>query len=120
MRCRRSPRAVGITLAELILTSFRSLRIEIPAAFGPDGLTAFVATDEFDVPVITMRRLPPQVRALMRYLGFEERVRGSHHLFDKEGVVEIVNLQSRGGHAKPYQVRQVRRLILKYKLGADD
>ncbi len=60
------------------------------------------------------------MRGLMRYLGFEERVRGSHHLFDKEGVVEIVNLQSRGGHAKPYQVSQVRRLILKYKLGASD
>ena len=60
------------------------------------------------------------LRALMRYLGFEERVRGSHHLFDREGIAEIVNLQSRGGHAKPYQVRQVRRLILKYKLGADD
>ena len=61
-----------------------------------------------------------ELRALMRYLGFEERVRGSHHLYDKEGVVEIVNLQSRGGRAKPYQVRQVRRLILKYKLGARD
>ncbi len=60
------------------------------------------------------------LRALMRYLGFEERVRGSHHIFDKEGIVEIVNLQGRGGQAKPYQVRQVRRLILKYKLGADD
>ncbi len=60
------------------------------------------------------------LRALMRYLGFQERVRGSHHLFDKEGIVEIVNLQSRGGHAKPYHVSQVRRLILKYKLGADD
>ena len=60
------------------------------------------------------------LRALLRYLGFEERVRGSHHLFDKKGIVEIVNLQSRGGHANPYQVRQVRRLILKYKLGADD
>lgn len=57
--------------------------------------------------------------ALMRYLGFEEHVRGSHHLFDREGIVEIVNLQSQGGHAKPYQVRQIRRLILKYKLGAD-
>ena len=60
------------------------------------------------------------LRALMRYLGFEERVRGSHHLFDKEGVVEIVNLQSRGGHAKPYQVRQARQLILKYKMGGTD
>ena len=61
-----------------------------------------------------------ELRALMRYLGFHERVRGSHHLFDKEGIVEIVNLQRRGGHAKPYQVRQVRRLILKYRLGADE
>ena len=61
-----------------------------------------------------------ELRALMRYLGFEERVRGSHHVFDKEGIVELVNLQSRGGHAKPYQVRQVRQLILKYKLEADD
>ena len=61
-----------------------------------------------------------ELRALLRYLGFEERVRGSHHLFDKEGIVEIINLQSRGGHAKPYQVKQVRQLILKYKLGADD
>ena len=34
--------------------------------------------------------------------------------------MEIVNLQNRGGHAKPYQVRQVRRLILKYKPGAED
>ncbi len=60
------------------------------------------------------------LRALMTYLGFEERIRGSHHLFDKDGIVEIVNLQSRGGYAKPYQVRQVRQLILKYKLGGDD
>ena len=60
------------------------------------------------------------LRALMESLGFEERIRGSHHLFDKEGVVEIANLQGRGGHAKPYQVRQVRQLILKYKLGGGD
>ena len=60
------------------------------------------------------------LRALMQYLGFSQRVRGSHHLFDREGVAEIVNLQSRDGYAKPYQVRQVRQLILKYKLGTDD
>ena len=60
------------------------------------------------------------LRGLMTYLGFEERIRGSHHLFDKDGIVEIVNLQSRGGYAKPYQVRQVRQLILKYKLGGED
>ncbi len=60
------------------------------------------------------------LRDLMEYLGFEERIRGSHHLFDREGIAEIVNLQSRDGHAKPYQVRQVRQLILKYRLGEDE
>ena len=60
------------------------------------------------------------LRALLLHLGFSERIRGSHHLFDKEGIVEIINIQSRGGHAKPYQVRQVRNLVLKYKLGGED
>jgi len=36
--------------------------LEMPDAFGPDGLAAFVHNDEFDVPVITVRRLPPEVR----------------------------------------------------------
>ena len=57
------------------------------------------------------------LRALLLHLGFSERIRGGHHLFDREGIIEIVNLQSRGGQAKPYQVRQIRQLILKYKLG---
>jgi len=54
---------------------------------------------------------------LLRGFGFGERVRGSHHVFFKDGVEEILNLQSRRGRAKPYQVRQVRYVILKYKLG---
>lgn len=58
------------------------------------------------------------LRALLVRLGFAERIRGSHHLFDKEDVAEIVNLQDEGGKAKPYQVKQVRQLILKYKLGS--
>ena len=59
------------------------------------------------------------LRALMRYLGFEERVRASHHVYRKAGVAEKVNLQRDGGNAKPYQVRQVRRMILKYRLGRE-
>ena len=55
----------------------------------------------------------------MRHLGFEERVQGSHHLFSRDGIAEIVNLQSQDGHAKPYQVKQVRHLIEKYRLGGD-
>ncbi|PIX83479.1 MAG: toxin HicA [Nitrospirae bacterium CG_4_10_14_3_um_filter_70_108] len=54
---------------------------------------------------------------LLERLGFEVRVRGSHHLFCKTGVEEKINLQKAGNKAKPYQVRQVRKVILKYKLG---
>jgi hypothetical protein len=54
---------------------------------------------------------------LLRRLGFEVRVRGSHHLFRKPGVEEKINLQRDDGKAKVYQVRQVRAVILKYKLG---
>lgn len=53
---------------------------------------------------------------LLIKLGFEERVRGSHHLFRKKGVLEKINLQKDKSYAKPYQVKQVRNLILKYKL----
>jgi hypothetical protein len=61
------------------------------------------------------------MRGLLRSLGFQERIRGSHHIFTKEGVEEILNLQPRvGGKAKPYQVKQVRQLILKYRLGGQE
>ena len=60
------------------------------------------------------------LRSLMQHLGFEERVRGSHHLYRKEGIAEKVNLQRDDGSAKPYQVRQVRRLIPKYDLRGND
>ena len=53
---------------------------------------------------------------LLRHLGFEERIRGSHHLFRKAGVEERINLQHDGSKAKVYQVSQVRRVMLKYKL----
>ena len=39
--------------------------------------------------------------------------------FDKEGVLEKINLQREGSKAKVYQVRQVRAVLLKYKLGGD-
>ena len=54
---------------------------------------------------------------LLRRLGFAARIRGSQHLFTKEGVEEILNLQPKGRQAKPYQVKQVRRVILKYRFG---
>lgn len=57
---------------------------------------------------------------LLINVGFDERIRGSHHIFTKSNVVEIINLQPRGSKAKPYQVKQVRNLILKYKLAGED
>ncbi len=54
---------------------------------------------------------------LLEYLGFERRVRGSHHIFRKQGVLDKINLQQDGSNAKPYQVRQVRKTILKHQLG---
>jgi len=53
---------------------------------------------------------------LLKRLGFEERVRGGHRIFTMMEVEEILNLQPRDGKGKPYQVKQVRDVILKYNL----
>ena len=58
-----------------------------------------------------------ELRNIIVKLGFDERLKGSHHIFTKTGVEEIINLQPlRDGKAKPYQVKQVRNIILKYKM----
>jgi hypothetical protein len=57
------------------------------------------------------------LRNLVLSLGFDERIRGDHHIFTQAGVAEILNLQPwRDGMAKAYQVKQVRSIILKYRL----
>ncbi len=58
-----------------------------------------------------------QLCGLLVYLGFQERIRGSHHIFTMDQIVEIINIQPKGSQAKPYQVRQVRNVIVKYRLG---
>lgn len=60
------------------------------------------------------------LHSLLIELGFQERIRGSHHIFTKDGVVEILNLQPRGTKAKAYQVKQVREVILRYRLGGSN
>lgn len=60
------------------------------------------------------------LRQFLNGLGFQERIRGSHHIFTKESMMEIINLQAKGSKAKPYQVKQVRDLILKYKLAGEN
>ena len=57
-----------------------------------------------------------ELRHLMKALKFDERIRGDHHIYSRADVVEIINVQPRGAMAKAYQVKQVRELILKYRL----
>ena len=59
------------------------------------------------------------LRRLLLALDFEERTRGSHHIFRRAGVEDKVNLQRDGAKAKPYQVRQVRAVLLKHQLGGN-
>ena len=60
-----------------------------------------------------------ELRHLLKRLGFTERIRGDHHIFTKDGVEEILNLQPKGAQAKPYQVKQVRGVIVKHHLAGD-
>lgn len=57
---------------------------------------------------------------LLVYLKFDERIRGDHHIFTRPDIEEILNLQPKGAMAKAYQVKQVRNVILKHKLGVDE
>ncbi|WP_123101700.1 type II toxin-antitoxin system HicA family toxin [Acidithiobacillus sulfuriphilus] len=58
--------------------------------------------------------------SLLGGLGFLLRVKGDHHVLTKEGVAEIINLQPIGRMVKPYQVKQVRGILTKYRLGVND
>jgi predicted RNA binding protein YcfA (HicA-like mRNA interferase family) len=58
-------------------------------------------------------------RPLIR-LGFEERVKGDHHIFVKENIAEIINVQPNGSKAKPYQVKQVRSILTNSIFGDAD
>ncbi len=59
------------------------------------------------------------LRNLLLRLGFEERIRGSHHLFERSGIRDMINLQREGHQAKAYQVRQVREILRRHGLGSD-
>ncbi len=57
------------------------------------------------------------LRKLLLSFGFEERTKGDHHIFTRADIMEILNIQPlRDGKAKAYQVKQIRTVILKYKL----
>ncbi|MGH2397783.1 MAG: type II toxin-antitoxin system HicA family toxin [bacterium] len=67
----------------------------------------------------TMTERVSDLQKLLIGLGFEERVKGDHHIFTKDGIEEILNLQPKGSMAKPYQVKQVRDVIVRHKLGPE-
>lgn len=61
------------------------------------------------------------LRHLVRAFGFTlVRVSGSHHIFSRPGVPELVNLQQVKGQGKPYQIRQFLRLVERYNLRLED
>jgi predicted RNA binding protein YcfA (HicA-like mRNA interferase family) len=61
-----------------------------------------------------------EVVSLLQSFGFSMRVNGSHHLFFREGIMEISNIQPLGSKAKPYQIKQIRNIVLKYNLEAEN
>ena len=43
---------------------------------------------------------------ILNQLGFDSRIKGSHHLFYKSGIEEIINIQAtENNKAKSYQVK---------------
>lgn len=61
-----------------------------------------------------------ELRKLIVSFGFKERIKGDHYIYFKEDIEEILNIQPVGSKAKSYQVKQLRNIIIKYKLGEDD
>ena len=61
-----------------------------------------------------------ELRNLLDSLGFAERIRGDHYIFTHDQAPEILNLQPKGAQAKPYQVKQVRNVILSYHLADNE
>jgi hypothetical protein len=70
-------------------------------------------TSDRNIPFLGLRNL------LLR-MGFHERVQGRHHMFERPGIEGMINLQREGHQAKGYQVRQVRKVILKHRLRMDE
>ncbi len=57
-----------------------------------------------------------ELQKILDVLGFQCRIKGDHFIYWRDGIDEIINIQPEGNKAKPYQVKQVRSIILKYGL----
>jgi hypothetical protein len=57
------------------------------------------------------------MKTLIEGFGFRlDRREGSHHIFLRSGVKEILNLQEVKGQAKPYQIKQFLKIVDKNEL----
>ncbi|MFR5600913.1 MAG: type II toxin-antitoxin system HicA family toxin [Lachnospiraceae bacterium] len=57
-----------------------------------------------------------ELQKILELLGFQHRIKGDHFIYYKNGVEEIINIQPEGNKAKAYQVKQIRNVIIKYKM----
>lgn len=53
---------------------------------------------------------------VLQNANFRCRIKGDHHIFKREDIPEIINIQPNGNKAKPYQVKQVHLLFQKYNI----
>lgn len=60
-----------------------------------------------------------ELQNLLEMMEFKVRIKGDHFIYTKSDIEEIINIQPKGNKAKPYQVKQIRNIILKYRLGGD-
>ena len=56
------------------------------------------------------------LQKILDVLGIQCRIKGDHFIYWKDGIEEIINIQPDGNKAKPYQVKQIRGIILKYQM----
>jgi hypothetical protein len=66
-------------------------------------------TSDADIPFTSLCKL-------LESLGFGQRIRGDHHIFTRDDIEEILNIQPKGQKGKPYQIKQVRHVLLRYKI----
>ena len=56
------------------------------------------------------------LQTFLKSLGFYERIKGDHFIYNHDNYVERIVIQPNGNKAKPYQVKPIRQIILKYHL----
>ncbi|MCI9176039.1 MAG: type II toxin-antitoxin system HicA family toxin [Lachnospiraceae bacterium] len=51
--------------------------------------------------------------------AMHKRTNGSHMQYTIDNVPELINIQPKNGKIKPYQVKEIRNIVKKYKLGGE-